>query len=308
MNPGEREFLLSLFSFKNKLSDNLKIKKLYEISNNVEKHYKICSIKKRNGKKRTIYMPDYYLKNIQRNILKDFLYDKKSSKYTTSYIKNKSIYDNAKEHINKKYIIKLDIKDFFNNLSFIDVYNIYDSYGINKNISILLTYLSTYNDFLPQGSPTSAYLSNLILRKFDYEIGEYCKENNISYTRYSDDMTFSMNTLNKEIINIVRKKLYKYGLELNNNKIKIVSNYFKQIVTGLVVNKKVQVDIKYRKKIRQELYYINKYGLKSHLNRINITNKKQYIDSLKGRILFVLNIDKDNKEFKEYLNIIKQLT
>ena len=78
-------------------------------------------------------------------------------------------------------------------------------------------------------------------------------------------------------------------------------------MTGLVVNDKVNILISYRKKIRQEMYYIDKYGLDNHLNRLNITCKEKYINSLKGRINYCLSIDKDNKEFKNYLIRINNL-
>ena len=58
---------------------------------------------------------------------------------------------------------------------------------------MLLTYLCTYNNYLPQGSPTSSYISNLVMKQSDKDIGHYCDKNNISYTRYSDDLTFLEN-------------------------------------------------------------------------------------------------------------------
>lgn len=72
-----KEFLLSLGLLNDNISDKDKIIKLYSISNNVEKNYKIFKIKKRNGKYRTIYEPNYTLKEIQKNILNNILNNKK---------------------------------------------------------------------------------------------------------------------------------------------------------------------------------------------------------------------------------------
>ena len=80
-----------------------------------------------------------------------------------------------------------------------------------------------------------------------------------------------------------------------------------QTVTGLVVNNKVQVGIKYRKEIRKEVYYINKYDLQSHLKKININDKNKYLNSLYGRILYVLQINKNDKEFISYKKIINKI-
>ena len=116
-------------------------------------------------------------------------------------------------------------------------------------------------------------------------------------------MTFSMNEYNKDIIRFIRENLYKYNLELNNEKIHLINNSRKQKITGIVVNEKLQVDIKYRKKIRQEIYYIKKYGIDENLKVID-EEKDYYLNSLYGRIMFVLSIDKKNKEFIEYRKLI----
>ena len=216
------EFLLSLKLF------NCKDKKkylntIYSISNNIENNYKIYKIKKKNGKYRTIYEPNSLLKHIQRQILVKILDNKAISKYAKAYHKGINLKDNAIPHLNKELILKLDIKDFFENISFIDVYN--SCFSIEyfpKSVGMILTYLCTYDDYLMQGAPTSAYISNLVMKEFDEVLGLWCEENNISYTRYSDDMTFSGEFNPREVIVKVRKMLYKLGLELNNKKIHII--------------------------------------------------------------------------------------
>ena len=171
---------------------------------------------------------------------------------------------------------------------------------------MLLTYLCTYDEHLTQGSPTSAYISNLVMKDFDEVIGAWCEEKNISYTRYSDDMTFSGNYKPSEVIIKVRKMLYKLGLQLNNDKIHVITKSSSQFVTGIVVNEKAQVDSKYRKKIRQEIYYIKKYGLTSHLMKLNIQDKDKYLNSLYGKILYTLQINNQDIEFIAYKKIIKE--
>ena len=282
----------------------------------------IYKIKKKNGKYRTIYEPNSLLKHIQRQILVKILDNKAISKYAKAYHKGINLKDNAIPHLNKELILKLDIKDFFENISFIDVYN--SCFSIEyfpKSVGMILTYLCTYDDYLMQGAPTSAYISNLVMKEFDEVLGLWCEENNISYTRYSDDMTFSGEFNPREVIVKVRKMLYKLGLELNNKKIHIIHKSSNQNVTGIVVNEKVQVSAKYRKEIRQEIYYCKKYGIENHMKhsvlkkksrqlsdslkgQINFDvdveiSKEQYINSLMGRINYVLSVE-DNEEMREY--------
>ena len=304
-----KEFLLSLhlFDYKDKKQY---FKTLYSISNNIKDNYRIYKIKKHNGKLRTIYEPKPLLKHIQKQILNNILNNKKISKYSKAYHKGLSLKDNALPHVNKKIILKLDIKDFFESISFLDIYNTcFTIEYFPKEIGMLLTYLCTYDDHLTQGSPTSAYISNLVLKEFDEDIGAWCESLNITYTRYSDDMTFSGDFKVLDVITKVRKELYKLGLELNKNKTKVISKNRSQRVTGITVNEKVQVDVKYRKAIRQEIYYIKKFGLTSHLKRRNITtSEKKYLNTLYGKVLYVLQINKDDKEFIKYQKFLKDLT
>lgn len=299
------EFLLSLnlFDYKDK---NKYIKTIYSITNNIKPNYKIYKISKNNGKYRTIYEPNPLLKHIQRKILINILNNKSISKYAKAYHKGISLLDNAQPHINKKIILKLDIKNFFESISFLDVYDsCFNIEWFPKSVGMLLTYLCTYDDHLTQGSPTSAYISNLVMKDFDETIGFWCNLKQITYTRYSDDMTFSGNFNPSEVISKVRKLLYKLGLELNNSKIHIINRNSSQIITGIVVNEKAQVCSKYRKEIRKEIYYINKFGLYSHLKKCNINIKpEKYLKKLYGKILYVLQIDNDNIEFLKYKKLI----
>ena len=302
------EFLLSL-NLINCKDDKKYIKTIYSISNNIEKNYKIYKIKKRNGKYRTIYEPNSILKQIQKQILNNILNNKSISKYAKAYHKGIQLKDNAIPHINKEMILKLDIKDFFENISFLDIYNsCFPIEYFPKSVGMILTYLCTYDNHLTQGSPTSAYISNLVMKEFDEELGNWCNLRNISYTRYSDDMTFSGAFNPSELITKVRKMLYKLGLELNDDKIHIVYKSSSQNVTGIVVNEKMQVNVKYRNKIRQEIYYIKKFGLSSHLKKCDINiDSKRYLNILYGRVLYVLQINENDKEFIKYRQFIENL-
>ena len=302
------EFLLSL-NLLNCKDEKKYIKTIYSLSNNIENNYKIYNIKKKNGKLRKIYEPNNILKHIQRKILENILNNKSISIYAKAYHKGISLKDNALPHFNKDVILKLDIKNFFESISFFNVYeSCFSIEYFPKSVGMILTYLCTYDNHLTQGSPTSAYISNLVMKEFDEDIGNWCTNNNITYTRYSDDMTFSGNFNPSEVINLVRNNLSKLGLELNNNKIHVIRKSSRQSVTGIVVNEKIQVSIKYRKDIRQEMYYINKYGLKNHLKVKNIKiNHKNYLNKLYGKILYVLQINSNDKEFIEYKKIINKL-
>ena len=135
---------------------------------------------------------------------------------------------------------------------------------------------------------------------FDETVGAFCREKNISYTRYCDDMTFSGDFDEKKIISLVKTELRKLGLFLKKRKTAVIPKTKRQTVTGIVVNEKINITKEYKKRIRQEMYYVKKFGIDKHLNRMGISDKEQYILSLKGRIAFVLQAIPNDREFTEY--------
>lgn len=303
-----KEFILSLNLIDGE-SDDKKIKKLYTISNNIEKNYKVYKIKKQNGGFRKICEPNYNLKYIQKKILENILNNKRTSIYATAYKKNTSIIDNALPHINKEKILKLDITNFFDNIDLNLIYiSCFSIAYFPSEVGYLLAYLCSYQNHLAQGAVTSPYICNLVLLEFDNEIGSICKDKNISYTRYADDLTFSGDFDEIEIINLVKKRLAQMNLYLNKSKTKSLYKHQKQYVTGLVINEKLNIDRNYKKKIRQEVYYITKFGISNHLlnQKINL-NSKLYIDSLIGKINYCLSVDKNNNEFKKYKKVLYKI-
>lgn len=301
--------LLSSFNLVN-TSDIKKINKiLYGISNNIDLNYEEIIIKKKNKNLRYLNEPSPILKSIQKRILKNVLEEKMISKCAYAYKKGLSTILNAKSHVGCKVILKLDIENFFDNINFYKVYNsCFNENLYPKKLGMLLTNLCVYNDMLPQGSPTSGYISNIVLRNFDCNIDAYCKDKNINYTRYSDDMTFSGDFDIRKLIKYVNELLYKERFRLNKSKIKVVLNTTRQQVTGIVVNEKINLSKNYKRKIRQEVYYVLKYGVKSHIKKRNINlSCNRYLSVLLGKINYVLTVNPNDKEFINYKNEIKRI-
>lgn len=269
----------------------------------LHKYYNRHTIPKQRGGTRNIYEPNKTLKKIQRRINRDILMKRPVSDYAFAYVKGRNILDNAKPHTGNPVLLKLDIHRFFDNIDFQNVFEIFEDMGYSMEFSRLLAGLTTVDNFLPQGAPTSPALSNLYLKKFDEEIGDYCKKSGIVYTRYSDDLTFSMQHFDSNLIKTVKEKLETLGLELNRKKSKVLSGPLQKRVTGVVVNEKPQAPINYRRKVRQEMYYISKFGLAKHLEREKIQDKDKYIKSLTGRINFILQINSGDTEFIKYKEI-----
>jgi len=277
-------------------------KTLYTLSNHIDSHYYQAKVPKKNGEYRELSVPDEFLKTIQKRIVEKLLVYEEVSTYATAYRYGTSTIKNAYQHIKKHTMLKLDIRHFFDNINYpIVKEKVFVKEKYSESNRILLSLLCIYNDALPQGAPTSPIISNIIMKEFDNIVGDWCKKKRISYTRYCDDMTFSGYFNEKEVISFVKAELKKMGFYLNDNKTVIAGKGQKQIVTGIIVNEKLNTPLSYRRKIRQELYYCKRFGIKSHLQRKKLSiSEPDYLKKLLGKVNYVLSVDNTNKEMLGY--------
>jgi RNA-directed DNA polymerase len=268
--------------------------------------YRYYKIPKKNGKLREISEPLPSLKEIQKWILREILNKCPVSKYSKAYLKRRSIKSNAYFHRNKSIVLSIDINDFFGSIKRDKIQSLFQSMGYNLEVSETLAGICTLNGSLPQGAPTSPYLSNLIFKKIDNHIADYCKHKIINYTRYSDDLTFSGDKNVLGIINFIRNIFNENAFALNQNKLRTRRKNESQEVTGIIVNEKLQAPKETRKKFRQAVYYIKKYNLSNHLDYIKNDRKKGLIHLL-GIGNFICFVNPDDTSAKNDLIYLKNL-
>jgi RNA-directed DNA polymerase len=268
--------------------------------------YRNFEINKKNGKKRLISEPLPSLKEIQIWILNNILYKVDVSKYAKAYVPNTSIKQNLVYHKGQPQVLTLDIQSFFPSIKTESIRAIFQSLGYSQIVSSLLAKLCSLDGCLPQGSPTSPYLSNIYLKEFDNIVYEFCHNKSIRFTRYADDMTFSGKFDSDEIVEFIKSELSKLSLTLNDQKIKLMTPNMRQSVIGIVVNDKLQVDFRKRNRIRQAIYYIKKFGIVSHMERLQI-KKAHYLEHLIGQVNFIVNINPEDKEFVSYKQFLIEL-
>lgn len=281
---------------------------IFKISNCSEKFYRNFTIPKRNGKRRKIDEPYPTLKEIQKWILENIFQNISVSRFAKAYVPHGKLIDNVRFHKNQNIVIKLDIENFFRNITIQKVFSLFCKLGYNRQLSAILANLCCYKGYLPQGAPTSPYLSNLIALHIDNRISKYVIKRKLRYTRYSDDITISGDLSNSDISSViwlVATVLQENGFVLKKSKTKVLRKSNQQNVTGIVVNEKLSVKRNVKKAIRQEVYYINKFGLESHISYKNI-KQKNYCEHLMGQINWVLTVEKNNKEFLEYKEYFKK--
>lgn len=268
--------------------------------------YTDYEIKKKNGKTRTISEPLPSLKEIQTWVLQNILQKVKVSPYAKAYRRKVSIIENLKFHPKQPKVFTLDLKDFFPSIKTNSVEHIFKSLGYSDLISNLLAKLCTKENSLPQGAPTSPYLSNLFFFSADNQISEFCKAHSIRYTRYADDLTFSGDFDENVVLSFVSEVVNKLGLTIHPEKVKLMTPNQRQSVTGIVVNHIPQVVFYKRNKIRQEIYYIKKFGLIDHMKRKDIKNRS-YLEHILGKVNFIIQVNPTDTEFKEYKDYLIKL-
>lgn len=276
-------------------------KTLYAVSNNLGKHYRKAKLPKKNGGFRNLSVPDEVLKSIQKRIAEVLLIHMPVSRYAKAYRFGSSTLRNAKHHVGKQVVLKLDILHFFDSIRYSTVKDkVFPEEIYAEPLRILLTMLCYHKDSLPQGAPSSPAITNIILYEFDEQLGQWCREHGIAYTRYCDDMTFSGDFEPSEVIRYVRLELKKMGFLLNDQKTRIQRPGQQQAVTGIVVNEKLSISADYRRKLRQDLYYCRKFGIQEHLQKIGLEIPADtYRMRLLGKVNYVLQVHPDDRDMHE---------
>lgn len=295
----EFEHLSRLFGLKTKI--------LAAIVNKPESFYRKFSIPKKRGGVRAIVSPYPSLLFCQKWIYKNILLSKKPHNAVHGFVPGRSIFTNASLHLNKKALLKMDLKDFFPSIPINWVVNLFSSFGYANNVSYYLSKICCYEDKLCQGSATSPYITNLLLLSLDNRLSLLSNKYNLSYTRYADDLTFSGDYIPCQYIDIVSSIIENYGLCVNSDKTCLHTKQGKRIVTGLSVSgSNIKVPRKYKRDLRSEIYSIIKFGLLSHISKRKIRNP-MYLDSLIGRINFLIQAEPDNAHAKESLKLITDI-
>ena len=289
----------------------------------VYKHY---TIKKKRGGERHIFAPEAVLKHIQRRLNRylQMSYLQIKPNEVHGFVINPRFYDNqcnivanAAPHTGKKHLLNIDIKDFFPSISAKRIMNLFLSPSFNypQQVAIALTLLTTYQGKLPTGAPTSPVLSNFVCLELDACLLTFCMENRLQYTRYADDLTFSSyQVIPQETIQNIISLIHTNGFEINNKKLRVQSSNRRQTVTGLTVNKKVNVERRLLKKIRAMHHDLITNGAKAATKKhFNISEAvyascyprhlNLFTNRLKGYISFVGQIRGKDDAVYQGLNL-----
>jgi len=289
------------------------------IIDNKINNYTEFKIPKKDGTSRTIHKPTNELLCLQIK-LKELLEMSFNPHYKShGFIKNRDFVTNASHHINKKFVLNLDLENYFDSISFGRVRHMFIAYFKLevKVASTLANICCHHKGFLPQGAPTSPIISNIITKTLDKQLTKLAKICPLTYyTRYADDITFSSNsssfpiqlaninpdktvTLSDTLIDFITNN----GFTINSRKVRLQSAKEHQEVTGITVNSKINIDRRYIKNLRAIMHsfkinkdnpsiplsiFKEKYKLKD--TKTPVKNFENAFNIIKGRINHVSHV------------------
>ncbi len=291
-------------------------------------NYYRFDIPKKSGGTRHIAAPKTQLKTAQRQILEQILQKVEVSDLSHGFIKSRSVLTSAKTHnTSPDLLINIDLENFFPTITFERVRGVYQSFGYSGYIASLLAMICTYCErmpleikgkikyiktsdrILPQGSPASPMITNIICKTLDKRINGLCQKLGITYTRYADDMSFSYtgNTDDFDIgdfLNSVNKIIEAEGFHMKKEKTHILRKNNRQYITGIVINnEEIGVPKKWVKILKASIH--NAQKLKAAGG--SVSNKT--IQEISGKIAWLksVNAKRYQKVINEGTNFLKSL-
>lgn len=266
-------------------------------------HYRQFQIPKATGGQRTISAPRPALRAAQQAIREKVLAPLTPTVHAQAFVKGRSTLTNARPHLRKGVLVKVDITDFFGTIRFGRVRGLFESLGYSGMVATLLALLTTEakrveadldgqpawvalgQRALPQGAPTSPELTNQIARRIDARIGGYARKHGWTYTRYADDLALSHDDGSRErvgkLLGVVRQVLESEGFQVNPDKLVVVRRGRQQRVTGVVVNDVPGVPRATLRRFRAAVHRVTREGFEDPAERARMLGYASYVKMIK---------------------------
>jgi S1-C subfamily serine protease len=270
--------------------------------------YRQLKIPKGKDKTRIINAPNDRLKHLQRQIapLLDQLYRVRNPVH--GFVAGKSVKSNAQAHLRKRFVLNVDLKDFFPSITENRISGVLESLGIGSRVASIIARLCCHKARLPQGAPTSPVLSNMICFRLDRELLAFAKGARCIYTLYADDITLSSHQpmtalfdgavppsghfLPDLLVPALRNTFATNGFALNPEKAHYADRHSRRTVTGLKVNELLNVDRRYIRNIRAALYSVETLGKKAAQEKFKSDHggRSDLSAHLEGKIAWLCHI------------------
>ena len=219
-------------------------------------------VQRQGRKKRLIEAPKTILKRIQRSLLDSIFSHEHSSTWSHGFCPGRSIFSHAVLHTRKNVVVTMDVKDFFPSVNSEKIRPILRRFFTDESELELTMQLVTRNGRLPQGAPTSPHLANLVFSHIDEAIARSLGARWV-YSRYADDLAFSGDDPAGMLIDAISEIVLRNGFCIATKKTRVMRQHHRQKITGLVVNRGLNLSREKRKNWRATLHRISTQGVEA---------------------------------------------
>jgi RNA-directed DNA polymerase len=275
---------------------------------------------KQNGNTRAISSPQPVLMDVQRWILHNVLSACAVHPSSYAYQRERSILKCAEAHLYSKWLVKLDIHDFFGSIPERRIYPVFHDLGYPRLLSLELARLCTrsraliweaediekYGDSpypvspptrLPQGAPTSGALANAVMFEADSKLHNLALDEGLVYTRYSDDLILSTGAefTRQRAVELIRRVaaiLERSGFSLHRTKTRVIPPGARHVVLGLLLAEgRVRLLPEFKRRVEVHIRGVAKFGVAEHARHRRFDSVFAMINHVDGYIAFAHSID-----------------
>jgi hypothetical protein len=224
-------------------------------------------------------------------------------------------------HTGARWLIKLDIHDFFDSIEERSVYPIFEGLGYPRLLSLEFTRLCTragpiesvrrksgqyqgkapyavqFEGYLPQGAPTSGALANAVMIGVDSKLSAFARRQGLVYTRYSDDLTFSAGPRFSRrraagVVTRTAEVLERAGFALHRAKARVIPPGARHVILGVLVDDdRVRLLPDYKRRLEVHVRGVAKFGLAEHAHHRRFDSILSMINHVDGCIAFAASVD-----------------
>jgi RNA-directed DNA polymerase len=271
--------------------------------------YRRFAIAKKSGGTRIIEAPAGSLLQIQKKLAKSLEDVYHSPGYVQGFVQGGSIAKNAGYHLGKRHVLNIDLSDFFPMITTRRIIGLLKSphLRLDNQVASAIASLACSDNKLPQGAPTSPVISNMISLRLDHQLYQLAKASGATYTRYADDITFSTNAktmpaalvedsatgsvvLGAELLSIIKNN----DFTVNPKKTRLHSDQQAKYVTGVKVNKKLNLPKRYIRQVRTMVNAYEKYGPElAQQDFVNLYKggNRSFENVLRGKLAHIKNVN-----------------
>nr|WP_239091734.1 reverse transcriptase family protein [Streptomyces sp. SID14478] len=267
--------------------------------------------------------------HVQRWILRDILNEVQPHPNSYAYFQGRSVLDCARKHLGAKWILKLDFHNFFESVTEVQVFKVFKGLGYQPlpafelsrvctryagfvnhldlekytadggKYRVIHAYRKPYLGFLPQGSPTSGALANLVSRRLDERLSSIAMDAGLVYTRYADDLALSAGehfsrAAARSVIGQISREITKSGFVVHGQKTRIIPPGGRKLILGLLVDgDEVRLSREFRTRVENHIRGVEKFGLQKHCSHRGFSSLFGLVNHVSGLISHAESVSRD---------------